>query len=98
MTEITFSYLKNAKGKYTFKLIQDGAVFFEKDYSPNLERNQHLLGEAITQVFNQDIQSELEANPDFKWTSFEDAKSWMSVPSRLDKGVQLKNELMGNTI
>lgn len=94
MTDIKFSYVKNSKGKYTFKLTQDNIILFEKDYSPKLELNQHLLGLAIVEIFNEDVQKELQANPDFKWTSFDDAKRWMALPSRIDAGVERKNEML----
>jgi len=91
MTKIKFSYTKNTKGKYTFKLTQDNVVLFQKEYTPKIEQNQHLLGEAIVEVFNKHVQHELDANPNFKWLSFDDAKKWMAMPCHIDDAITLKN-------
>lgn len=98
MTDIKFSYVKNSKGKYTFKLIQDGIIMFEKDYAPKLDQNQHILSSSLVEILNEDVQKELDKNPNFKWTAFEDAKRWMSLPSRIDAAIQRKNEHMAKTI
>lgn len=94
MTNIKFYYIQNAKGKFVFKLVQDGIIMFEKDYSPKIDRGQDLLGIAFVETLNDNIQKELQKNPDFKWKSFDEAKAWMAIPSRIDEALERKAAMM----
>lgn len=78
MTSIKINFSKNSTGNYDFTVVQNGKMFFKKEYSA-VDRDETGLSQA--QVFAgfahflQDIvNKELEKNPDFYWKSFVDFK------------------------
>lgn len=88
MTKITFSYEKQSNGKYQFQAIQNDVVLFEKMYSPKEHLNQHLISKAFIEILNEDISKELKQNPDFKWATFDEAKTWMADSGRIDRSIE----------
>jgi len=76
VTDIKLTYVENSKGKYDFKVVQDGDLIYEKTYSPVKSQNQHLMAKALVETFQQVVDETLSQNPDFRWKSFEEFKSW----------------------
>jgi len=76
VTDIKLTYVPNAKGKYDFKVVQDGTVIYEKTYSPVKSKNQHLMAKALVDTLQNVANEELQQNPDFMWGGFEEFKAW----------------------
>jgi len=84
MTELTFN--ENNKGTYDFKVVQDGRLFFKKEYQAS-ENSETGLTQA--QVFSgftnylQDLVNEkLSKNPEFKWNSFDEFKKFAGAKTQ----------------
>lgn len=81
MTDIKITYNKNTTGKYDFEVFQDGKSFYKKTYSPKIKEMQHFMGYAFVKTANIWIANELARDPEFKWNSFRDFKSWLQNPA-----------------
>lgn len=92
MTEISINYVKNVKNKFDFVAMQDGKVFYRKTYTPQVEEMQHYMGYALSETANREAQVELQRNPNFKWATFEEFKSWVGNPELRDKAVAFYQE------
>lgn len=86
MTNIELTFNENNKGTYDFKVVQNGRLFFKKEYQAT-EKSETGLTQA--QVFSgytnylQDLVNEkLAKNPDFKWKSFDEFKKFAGAKTQ----------------
>ena len=84
MIELTFN--ENNKGTYDFKVVQNGRLFFKKEYQAS-EKSE--TGLTQSQVFSgysnylQDLVNKTIAkNPDFKWDTFDDFKKFAGAKTQ----------------
>lgn len=92
MTDIKITYTQNAKGKYDFVAKQNGVIIYEKTYSPIKSKNQHLMGIALVETLQEVADEEIKNNPEFKWNSFEEFKSWAGNPETRNRAVMRYHE------
>ena len=92
MTNIEITYTQNTKGKFDFVASQNGEILYEKTYSQIKSKGQHLMSKALIDVFNIQVEKELEYNPNFMWKSFEDFKVWAGNPELRAQAVKLYKE------
>lgn len=92
MNKIDITYTKNNKGKFDFMVKQNDVILYTKTYSPRTAEMQHYMGYALIHTANEEAQKELQRNPDFKWTGFEEFKAWFGSPSLRDKAAEYFHE------
>ena len=81
MTKINITWEKNTQGKFDFKVEQNNLVLFKKCYTASEKyetawKDQATLFGAFTQFLQDQVDTELAVNSNFKWKSFSDFKKW----------------------
>lgn len=80
MKRIEITFKKNSTGKYDYTVIQNGKVFFKKEYSAKSKDETGLTQAEVFSAFSRYLQDlvdeELAKNPDFHWDSFSDFKAF----------------------
>ena len=86
MAHINITFKENNKGTYDFKVVQNGLLFFKKEYTVS-EDNEGVVTQA--QVFSgfthylQDLVNEkLSKDPTFKWNSFDEFKKFAGAKTQ----------------
>ena len=92
MTDIKITYTKNAKGKFDFVVKQNDIILYNKTYSPRTAEMQHYMGYALVHTGQDVANEELKRNPNFKWATFEEFKSWFGSPELRNRAVQYYND------
>ncbi len=86
MAKIKITFKENNRGTYDFKVIQDGLLFFKKEYTVS-ENDETVVTQA--QVFSgfthylQDLVNEkLLEDPTFKWNNFDEFKKFAGAKTQ----------------
>jgi len=84
MIKLTFK--ENNKGKFVFTIIQNGVLFYQKEYAVNKKiigdpfyDNQKDLLNDFVDYLQKLVNKRLEDNPNFQWKTLEEFKSFAGL-------------------
>lgn len=86
---IKLNFKENNKGKFVFTIIQNGVLFYQKEYAANKKiigdpfyNNQKDLLNDFVDYLQKLINKRLEDNPNFQWKTLEEFKSFAGLQTQ----------------
>ena len=83
---IKLSFKENSKGKFVFTIIQNGVLFYQKEYAVNRKiigdpfyNNQKDLLNDFVNYLQKLVNKRLEDNPNFQWKTLEEFKRFAGL-------------------
>ena len=83
---IKLSFKENSKGKFVFKIIQNGVLFYQKEYDANRKiigdpfyNNQKDLLNDFVDYLQEIVNKKFEDNPNFQWKTLKEFKCFAGL-------------------
>jgi len=85
---IKLSFKENSKGRFVLKIIQNSALFYQKEYDANKKivgdpfynNQKYLMGDFVNYL-QKLVNKRLEDNPNFRWKTLEEFKHFAGLPT-----------------